>query len=438
MSLTGYGPRNAKIQRLLFDGDDTKYELWEARFLGYLQTLKLKATILPSEEEPDATKNEECYAELIQLLDDKSLSLVMRDAAGDGRKALKILREHYASQGKPRIIALYTELTSLEKGETETVTDYIIRAEKSITALKNAKEILSEGLVIAMILKGLPDAYKPFVVHVTQSTSEISFAMFKCQLKSFEETEKFHYKPKTDQVMKVQTPSNSLTCFGCGRQGHFIKDCPEKTKNETSKWCPYHKSTTHSDSTCRRHQHRDQEATKAKQATSWAESFDAGDEHSFAFQVSTAQHSQYKANGMLVDTGATSHIVTKDILKRVDGSFMPAKHYMELADGTRSNNVAMKRGDAEVMLRDMNGRPVKAVLKGALFIPSYPQDIFSVKAAISNGAEIKFSQDQSELVYKDGTKFIIEEHERLYYLNTIEQCIDKNSRNDEGNRSEDD
>ena len=83
----------------------------------------------------------------------------------------------------------------------------------------------------------------------------------------------------------------------------------------------------------------------------------------------------------------------------------------------------------------MNGEPVKALLKGALFIPSYPQDIFSVKAAISNGAEIKFSQEQSELVYKDGTKFTIEEHERLYYLDTIEQSSDENNRSNVKNRS---
>ena len=61
---------------------------------------------------------------------------------------------------------------------------------------------------------------------------------------------------------------------------------------------------------------------------------------------------------------------------------------------------------------------MKAVLKDALFIPTYPEDIFSVRAATSNGAKVKFSQDRNELVYKDGTAFI-EEHERLYYLNTI-------------------
>ena len=288
MSLTGYGPRSsAKIQRLVFDGDESKYELWETRFLGYLQTLKLKKIILPSEEEPDEGKNEECYAELIQLLDDTSLSLVMRDAAGDGRKALKILQDHYASQGKPRIIALYTELTSLVKGANETVTEYLIRAERSITALKNAKETLSDGLVIAMLLKGLPDSYKPFAVHVTQSTNAINFATFKSLLKSYEETEKFKTKTKTDQVMKADSPvaplSNSLTCYGCGRKGHILKDCPDKRKEETAKWCSYHKSTTHSDSTCRRHQQKDKETTRVKQATSEDQSSNVENEHSFGY-----------------------------------------------------------------------------------------------------------------------------------------------------------
>ena len=53
--------------------------------------LKLKTTILPSEEPPAKAKNEERYAELIQFLDNKGLSLVMRDAANDSRRALKIL-----------------------------------------------------------------------------------------------------------------------------------------------------------------------------------------------------------------------------------------------------------------------------------------------------------------------------------------------------------
>ena len=61
----------------------------------------------------------------------------MRDAIDYGRKALKILREHHAGTGKPRIISLYTELTSLVKSPHETVTDYVIRAETAAAAIKN-------------------------------------------------------------------------------------------------------------------------------------------------------------------------------------------------------------------------------------------------------------------------------------------------------------
>ena len=74
-------------------------------------------------------KNAIVFAELIQYLDDKSLSLVIRDAWDNGRKALTIFREHYLSKGKPKVIFLYTELTSLRRLESESIADFLIRTE---------------------------------------------------------------------------------------------------------------------------------------------------------------------------------------------------------------------------------------------------------------------------------------------------------------------
>lgn len=146
--------------QLLFDGSEDKYELWETRFLGHLHMRKLKGTILnepigagEGEIAQDNAKNADCYAELIRLIDDKSLSLIRHDAADNGRKALKILREHYSGRSKPRIINLYSSLTKLRMTETESVTDYMIRAENVITALRDAGETMSDGLTVAMILK---------------------------------------------------------------------------------------------------------------------------------------------------------------------------------------------------------------------------------------------------------------------------------------------
>ena len=57
-------------------------------------------------------KNATILAEFIQYFDDKSLSLVIRDAQDTGRKVLTILREYYLLKRKPKVIALYTELIS--------------------------------------------------------------------------------------------------------------------------------------------------------------------------------------------------------------------------------------------------------------------------------------------------------------------------------------
>ena len=82
---------------------------------------KLHEVVVRAEGEkdtPDAGKLANAFAELVQCLDDRSLALVIREAKDDGRKALlQVLREHYQGKGKPRIIALYTELTSLEMKE---------------------------------------------------------------------------------------------------------------------------------------------------------------------------------------------------------------------------------------------------------------------------------------------------------------------------------
>ena len=45
MNETGYGPRS-RYGRLLFDGDERKYEQWEVKFVGYMRLRKLKMPFL--------------------------------------------------------------------------------------------------------------------------------------------------------------------------------------------------------------------------------------------------------------------------------------------------------------------------------------------------------------------------------------------------------
>ena len=150
---TGYGPAN----RLIFDGDESKYEQWECKLLAYLKIKKLKDIVLPGTI-ASMDRKEEAFAEIVQFLDDRSLSLVMRDAKDDGQKALKILRQHYAGTGKPRIISMYTALSTMIKRPNELLIDYILKAETKANALRNA-EVINDGMLIASDSHGVRSSY---------------------------------------------------------------------------------------------------------------------------------------------------------------------------------------------------------------------------------------------------------------------------------------
>ena len=188
---TGYGAHGAsgRWSNLQFDGDERRYEQWEIKFMGYMRLKKLKATINPDETAVvDDDKNDEAFAELLQFLDDRSLSLVMRDAKDKGHKALKILRDYYCGKGKQHI-CLYTELTSLSKRNPESIMDYVITPENASTALKDAGEVVSDGLLVAMVLKGLPPQFKSFVAVITQTDKNWTFRELKVSLRDYEDTE---------------------------------------------------------------------------------------------------------------------------------------------------------------------------------------------------------------------------------------------------------
>ena len=262
MSVTGYGPAPSQ-KHLYFDGDEEKFDLWEIKFLAHLRLRKLSL-----DDDTEAEKNADVFAELVQVLDDKSLQLVMRDAVNDGREAVKILREHYRGKTKPRIISLYTELTSLRMKDSESVTDYILRAESSATSLKSAGETISDSLLIAMVLKGLPEQFTAFSTVVMQKDKEPKFTEFKSLLRSYEESQRSRasHVEKSENILKVTSkeghedkyksvdrPISQVTCYTCGRIGHRSYECTAKIRKNRGKWCKECRSSTHNFTECRVH-----------------------------------------------------------------------------------------------------------------------------------------------------------------------------------------
>ncbi|XP_068723494.1 uncharacterized protein [Montipora capricornis] len=230
-----------------------------------------------------------------------------------------------------------------------------------------------------MVLKGLPEEYKPFVVVVTQSDKEQKFSEFKVALRSFEDTERTSVTPGSHSVMKTEYKKESqseIVCYQCGHPGHIARFCKSNNKNRRRQWCNTCHNSSHTDRACRRK--GKSKTDKVKQASETLEDSDNEAEHLFAFEVNSCAGESVtkKPNALQVDCGATTHIINDESkFSNFDDKFAPEKHYIELADGTRSNNVALKRGDVEITIMDttVTGKRVNATLKNALYIPTYPQ-----------------------------------------------------------------
>ena len=115
------------------------------------------------------------------------------------------------------------------------------------------------------------------------------------------------------------------------------------------------------------------------------------DNHSYAFKVNDDLYLETEENEkLLIDCIATTRIVNFDNFGTTDKSFKPEEHFMELTNGSMSINVAKKKGTVQITFYTTDGKPVKIKLEDVLYVPSFPQCIFSVRSATGKGAKVNF------------------------------------------------
>ena len=96
------------------------------------------------------------------VLDSSSLMLIRHNCVdhkglGDGHKASGLLQDRFRSNETVTVVSLMRQLSRLQLKEDEALHSYCIRARKLSTRLEQAGEHLSEPLLNAMVLNGLPE-----------------------------------------------------------------------------------------------------------------------------------------------------------------------------------------------------------------------------------------------------------------------------------------
>ena len=210
-----------------------------------------------------------------------------------------------------------------------------------------------------------------------------------------------------EKLMKCHEPKNEhkkrIVCSYCNKPGHKMSQCWTKKKKEKAE--------------------KPTQTQAAAQSNPQDKSSKDSSRQVVDFSMKVAG-SNGVTNELLVDCGATTHIVSEEkLFTSFDRNFNPKGHIMEMADGTRIPGIAKGRGDAIVNLIDQDGRMRKVRLKNALFVPGF-QNIFAVKCAVDSGCEVTFTKDSAALTTEDGTTFPFFLHNRLYYLFTCLNDVD--------------
>ena len=184
----------------------------------------------------------------------------------------------------------------------------------------------------------------------------------------------------------------------CGKTGHKSKDYRSKSKLK----CQF----------CQRQGHVESVCFKRKQSAASASSAGTTD---FSF-LTCADTASTCSERLLIDCGATCYIINSEKhFVCFDNEFEPNKHFIELADGRRSNKLATAKGTAQFTVLDSNGKSRNITLQNALLASIFPTSLFSVRAATDNGAEVTFKKGAGKLI-SVGTSFNFEREGQLYFL----------------------
>ena len=118
----------------------------------------------------------------------------------------------------------------------------------------------------------------------------------------------------------------------------------------------------------------------------------------------------------IVDSGASNHIV-KDIglMLSLDMDISDATHSVKLADGTVCSGKICGRGKAVFKMKDQSGMKHKVYLNNVLFMPTFSNNFFSVKASTRLGASFNFNQNSATINIAD-TCFPLDATGDLYQL----------------------
>jgi hypothetical protein len=123
----------------------------------------VKSGVLSSADAAVWRRSRKAYGLLVPCLESEQLRLIQQVAIGYAHGVWRILEENYNRKSMGRMVSLYEQLFACHMKSGERAAVYVARLTELALRLKEQGEAVSDGILMYLLLKGLPASYTSLV-----------------------------------------------------------------------------------------------------------------------------------------------------------------------------------------------------------------------------------------------------------------------------------
>lgn len=353
--------------------NDRNWETWKFQMSITLKSKKLYDCIeKPLDEKSDGEKDNRAQELIATRVEEKVLAYLLScQSAYDMWQKLCTV---YESQSKVSVHLLQQKFYNLKYEPP--IVSFISKTEDIVSKLKIQGEEISEKMIITKIIMSLPDDYRHFS-SAWESVTEKEQTLQNLTARLLIEEERILKDDSEPQMTTALLAKGSfkrnsqnqyhkkeeVSCFQCGKVGHFKKDCRLRK-------CNYCGKTGHLYKDCRSRLNKNRDSEPRAFITT-----------------------ETTETGWIMDTGATDHMSYQKELF-TEYTEVKTARFVIIGDG-RELKV---EGFGKIEFKSDNNET--SVLSHVLYVPDLKVNLFSILSAIEKGNYVMIST-------KEGCKFTV-------------------------------
>jgi gag-polypeptide of LTR copia-type/Zinc knuckle len=227
--------------------DNNNYYAWSYRMEMKLRKLGVWNIVNGTESRPIGsathkvvrawqTRMDLALSEIIGEVSDSQLvhTRVSRDPADIWDR----LEATHVSQGLGSIISIWQRFFTLKKANDTSVQAHASVIRELADRLTGLGDGPSETLMVSVLMLSLPESYGTLVISLDthNNRTDFDFVVQRCMNEEARQATVTAKDAQPNSAFHAQTKRNKadVTCYNCGKKGHYRNECPD-LKNEEKK-----------------------------------------------------------------------------------------------------------------------------------------------------------------------------------------------------------